>query len=290
MKDWSKGKFTIVGDAVKFNGELLPRELHARILEMARKGDDPTSFFKFWERLQKNPSYRSVQQLWNFLKHHNLPLTADGHFLAYKNVKQDYKDHHSNTFSNKPGTINKMPRNQISDDQNHECDPGFHVGAVEYARTFGGGRMVICKIDPENVVSVPRDNNGMKMRVCEYEVVGNYGEDLPTTVFAEDAEDESLPVLDPEPDEDSVEEPSVVTTHEVALGEDVKGTATSTSKAKAKRSKAFVKLDRMDTAQLLGETLDTLRQYAGKGWDIVGASKIPGGKSALIAAIMKARQ
>ena len=52
-----------------------------------------------------------------------------------------------------------------------------HVGALAYAITFcsgGGSRIVICEVDPENVVCVPYDCSQQKMRVCEYKVIGHH--------------------------------------------------------------------------------------------------------------------
>lgn len=284
IQKWSRDRFKIDGNHVMFDDVELPSDLSSRISEMVRKGEDAKPFFNFWERLRKNPSYRSVHQLWNFLKNKNIPLTPDGHFLAYKSVRDDYKDHHSGTFTNKPGTVNEMTRNQISDDSDHECDPGFHVGAIEYARTFGsGGRVVICKVDPEDVVSVPRDYNGQKMRVCKYEVIGNYGDDLSSTLHAQD---ESELVDDAIGDDAEGEDTPDV----VEIVKQDTGPATSKTKGERKRNKKFVKMDAMGTKELLALSLDDLRQYAGKGLNIVGASKIAGGKVALIGRIGSVRK
>lgn len=277
---------------------------------MVAKGDDPQCFFNFWERLQKNPSYRSVNQLWSFLLNKSIPLTPEGKFLAYKSVRDDYKDHHSNTFDNSPGRVNKMPRNMISDDPANECDPGFHVGAIEYARsTYSSGRIVICEVDPENVVSVPRDHNAQKMRVCEYKVIGNYGSDLPSTTFVEEVtekeqdqedrdsyDEDDEEGEDEEEDDNNEEEDESETLDAVDLIAQVveiiqtpKGPATSEVE-KRKPKKGFAKLDKLDFTGLMGASLNDLRKYATHGLEIVGASKIPGGKTALVAAILGVRK
>jgi len=38
--------------------------------------------------------------------------------------------------------------------------------------------MIICRVHPKDVVSVPYDSNSQKMRVCRYKVIGNYGGDM----------------------------------------------------------------------------------------------------------------
>lgn len=317
LKEWAKGKVTLSGDTFSFDGEEIPNNINSRIIKMATGGEDPTPLFKFWERLKKNPSWRSVKQLWDFLSHQGIPLTKDGTFLAYKSVKADYKDVHSGQFDNKPGVVNEMPRNQISDDPNHACHEGFHVGALGYAKSFhSGGRIVVCEVDPENVVSVPYDSSSQKMRVCKYKVIGNHnGTLLPDTTFVDDrgsdeaeeaetddsvfnAEDNYNPekdflatpceecgkrIPDADPSEDNkFHDPSC------SLYKEEKKKAQSVEKRVSK--KGFAKLDNLDMLGLLKESIEDLRRYAGKGLQIVGASKIPGGKTALVAKILEVRR
>ncbi len=116
-----------------------------------------------------------------------IPITADGCFLAYKGVRADYKDVHSGIFDNSPGQSHEMDRAAVSDDPNYHCHFGFHVGSESYAKGFGP-KVVICKVDPEYVVCVPNDYECQKMRVCKYSVIGNYGCQLPSTVFEDEPE------------------------------------------------------------------------------------------------------
>lgn len=264
LEKWAKGKFSINGDRLEFQGEPLPEEMHSRIVEMATTGEDPTAVLKFWERLQKNPSFRSVQQLWDFLQHKNIPLTPEGCFLAYKGVKEDYTDCHSGSFVNKPGAEHKMARNRISDDPAVACHQGFHVGSLDYAHGFGA-RTVICQIDPQHVVCVPNDSGQGKMRVCQYLVIGNYGSELPSTVFNE-----------PKP--------------KLPKARIVNKGGKKAQKAERKRATGWTKFHNMDMKKLMDQGIMELRQYAGKGLLILGSSKIPGGKTALVSRILKVRK
>jgi hypothetical protein len=189
LQQWLGDKFVVQGEQISYEGSLLPTAISQRIWTMAGAGESPGPLFAFYERLAKNPSYRSVQQLWDFLAHAGIPLEPDGTFLAYKGVRADFLDAHSATFSNEPGAVLRMPRNQISDDAEQACHIGFHVGALIYAKGFSE-RVVICRVDPEHVVCVPRDSSMQKMRVCEYTVVGNWinpDEQLPSTVYTASA-------------------------------------------------------------------------------------------------------
>jgi len=304
IESWSNNLFTIANNVVSYRNEPVPSEVNSRIIAMASSGENPTPLFKFWERLQKNPSFRSVEQLFKFLHHQNIPITPDGCFLAYKKVKDDYKDVFTGTVDNSPGTINEMPRNKISDDPRVECHYGYHVGAINYARSFGpdDGKMIVCKVDPQDVVCVPYDVSQQKMRVCKYQVVGNYGTDLPSTVF-----DDPLP-FDSNIDDTPV---SIDLSHSddgeiMDEGGEVEPEASPPSsstlpKATVVRSKPkkFVfnprtrelikKFNKLNLPGLMEHSIEELRHYATYGLKIVGASKISGGKVALVRQILKSR-
>lgn len=264
LAQWAKGRFGLRSDEKKFTylGEDLPEAMNNRILDMAAANEDPAPLFAFYENLQRNPSKRSVDQLWNFLSHLGIPLTPDGCFLAYKGVNENYKDIHSGTIDNSPGSTVSMPRNKISDDPDEGCHQGLHVGALEYAAGFGP-RVVICKVNPEHAVCVPNDYSFQKMRVCQYEVVGHHGGTLSNTV--EDWGEEEDDDWDDYEDECDDE-----------CGDDC--------------APDKVDFDKLNARELMELSLDTLRQYAGKGLKIVGASKIPGGKAALVGKILKVRK
>lgn len=183
VENWSKGNFKLNGNQALYKGEEIPGELGRRIVQMASNGESPEPLVKFWEKLQRNPSMRSVEQLYPFLKHEGIPIIANGNFLAYKGIKSNYTDAHTGKVDNKPGAVCEMPRNKVSDDPRTSCHYGFHVGALEYARSFSQVT-VVCEVDPGDVVCIPYDNNQQKMRVCKYRVRGNHnGELLPSTSY-----------------------------------------------------------------------------------------------------------
>jgi hypothetical protein len=221
---------------------------------MAAAGKNPTPLFNFWKRLQKNPSYRSVEQLFPFLEHVGIPIEEDGCFLAYKAVKADYTDYFTGKTDNRPGAEPEMPRNKISDDPNKACHVGWHCGALSYAQTYGdeSRRIIIVRIDPENVVCIPYDESCRKMRICKYKVIGLYGSTMPSDTI----DPEDVPNMD-----GSSPCPEV----------------------------PFDLFDKMGGPELLGEKIQDLRKYATHHLKIVGASKIPGGKGALVNSILQNR-
>ena len=185
VSDWSEGSVEVIDGHVYFNGEVVHGTIVDKILSFIKEGISPTPLVKFLTRLMQNPSRRSVTELYSFLEHGNMPITPDGYFLGYKSVRNDWTDHHTGKFSNKVGEVLSMPRNSVCDDANMGCSYGFHVGSLEYATNFGGSdrKVVIVKVDPADVVSVPHDCDFQKMRTSRYEVVGTFDAPLPNGYY-----------------------------------------------------------------------------------------------------------
>lgn len=274
-------------------GQPVPSAIERRVMRLSAEGKSPNPILRFYERLQKNPSSRSVNQLFPFLEKLNIPITDDGCFLAYKSVRDNYMDAHSGTINNKPGTTVKLPRNLVSDDPREACHFGLHVGATGYTSNFSQ-RRVICKVDPEHVVCVPYDSGQEKMRVCEYKVIGNYGEDLPTDVMDGEEELENLHDNEAvETVEEEIDNTNEFTDEKQAeIKEEAKKTGASVKTKRVEKridKRKFDKYKKMDAQQLLEFSLDDLRKYATYGLELVGASKIAGGKVALVGKIIKFR-
>jgi hypothetical protein len=180
--DYSGGKVRVDNGQVFYGDFPVANTLTERVLKMMSEGFKADHMLRFLENLMANPSARAVRETYTFLENYGLPITDDGCFLAYKAVTNDYKDIHSRKFDNSIGAVVSMLRNQVDDNYGVDCSQGLHVGALDYvvtyghftkgaARTEGGNRLLIVKVNPANVVSVPRFEGFTKMRVCEYTVV-----------------------------------------------------------------------------------------------------------------------
>lgn len=159
-----------------------------RVFDFAKVELPIINLLKFIENLEQNPSFNSRSQLYAFLEHNDIVLTEDGYFLAYKAVRSNYLDKHSGTIDNTPGRIIRMDRSKIDDNPNSACSAGLHVGAIGYVRSFGGygDKIVIVKVNPRDVVSVPHDASSMKCRVCEYTVLHDMDGTLDTPLYTAD--------------------------------------------------------------------------------------------------------
>lgn len=166
----------IQNGVVTFKGQSIDNTLTTRMLTMLDEGFDLVPMAKFLENLMENPSYRAVSELYGFLEKGNMPITPDGHFMAYKAVRDDYKDIHSGTMDNSIGRVVEMPRNGVDEDKNRTCSAGLHFCSFEYLPHFAhsNGHVVLVKINPRDVVAIPADYNDTKGRTCRYEVTGEY--------------------------------------------------------------------------------------------------------------------
>lgn len=183
------GVVEIQYNAVFFNGEEINGVIVDRILQMKNEGLDFEPMVKFLENLMNNPSKRAVDELYKFLEYEHLPITDDGHFLAYKSVRSNYYDKHSGTILNKVGSVIEIPRNKVDDDADVGCSYGLHVGSLQYSGPGGsfnaaGDKVLIVKVNPADVVSVPKDYSHQKVRCCRYEVIGEFKEALDAPVYS----------------------------------------------------------------------------------------------------------
>ena len=172
INKFGEGKVEVVDGVVYFQGKQLHNTITERIMRMIKEGFNVGPMVSFLENLMENPSYRSIQDTYRFMEHNSLPITSDGHFLAYKRVTADFKDSHTGTFDNSVGSTVTMERRDVEDNPDVTCSSGLHFCSIGYLSHFYGDNIVILKISPANVVSIPTDYDNAKGRCCEYEVVG----------------------------------------------------------------------------------------------------------------------
>jgi len=186
INQFSNGKVVVEGGVVKFNGVAVSNVIADRIIEMGNEGFNVQPMLNFLSNLMENPSHRAVKELYLFLEHGKLPITEDGHFLAYKRVRPDFLDIYTGTISNAPGQVVKMPRNKVDDNRDNTCSEGLHFCSIDYLPNYGGyedNKVVIVKVNPANVVSIPSDYNNTKGRTCEYLVLEEYTGPLDNSIF-----------------------------------------------------------------------------------------------------------
>jgi len=167
------------------DGEEIHGSIVTRIMEFQRDNLPFENLLHFVENIKKNPSYCSQLELYDFLENKGLPITEDGCFLAYKAVRADYRDKYSGKIDNSPGHIVTIDRGKVDDNRSNACSKGLHVGALDYVYSYGGGddHIIIVKVNPADVVSVPQDYSCQKCRVCRYEVLRDFTGELKRPLY-----------------------------------------------------------------------------------------------------------
>lgn len=167
----------------------------------------------FFDRVGDNPT--ASQQLFRWLSVNDFSLASDGRIICYKGVKHDFKsgtggrgawtDEDSHEFWHptiypdgykrnkrleyKPGHTVYMLREDCDPNSAESCSAGVHFGTRAYASDYArGGHMMLCLVDPADVVSIPDDDH-YKARTCKLTVVA----ELPET---KERSEVSEPVVD----------------------------------------------------------------------------------------------
>lgn len=162
----------------------LPSSIVKQIVALANRSGNIKALTEFVGNLMENPDMEIAKDLFDFLQSCKLALTPDGCFLAYKKVNGQWKDSHTNTIDNSIGAYVSIPRWAVVRDRSVTCSRGLHVASWNYAQGFSGTHMVVVKVNPKDVVSVPTDYNNEKMRVCAYQVIREVGnEKLESEVY-----------------------------------------------------------------------------------------------------------
>lgn len=177
------------------NGDLfieddqMPQALADKIRLVAASDYDPTPFVNFWKRLKENPSENSRKQFYKFVQNCDCNITADGMVILYKGLSPDLRSKHSSKHHCRDGTVIdllhtpgewlEIPREDAADNPAISCSTGLHCAPWDYVQNYYSsyGATVELLVDPKDVVSVPNDGNGHKMRVCRYKTLRKMGPD-----------------------------------------------------------------------------------------------------------------
>lgn len=175
---------SIQNDQLYYGDEPVHSTLGLKIIDLLREGFDVDPWVRFAENVYANPFREAREELYTFLERANLPITPDGCFVAFKKVRDNYRDCHSGSFDNSVGQVHEMPRELVDNNRRHHCSTGFHFCSESYLKSFWGDRVMLLKVNPKDVVSIPNDYDFAKGRTCRYEVIGEIEEAaIPDTKF-----------------------------------------------------------------------------------------------------------
>lgn len=168
-------------DRIEFDGEPVHNALAQTIQRYWQEGRTYSGLVKFMERLSMNTCEHSRESLWRWVQSAGLEVNAQGLIIGYKGVRPDLTSvnsgpamvddvPHEGHIPNQAGSVISMPRSAVEHNPSVACGTGLHVGTKSYARSFGSVLLTVL-VDPVDVVSVPNDSNGEKMRTCRYEII-----------------------------------------------------------------------------------------------------------------------
>lgn len=182
---WSNGRLAIEGNRVRFDGDLLPTSLEDHLLSLykSKKEYALDAWSKFTEKLREASHVDTHNRLHAFLQYNDLAINEQGNVLAWKVVTPNFKDKFTGTFDNSVGSTVSMARTKVTFDPTKTCSHGLHACAFGYLTSFSssGDQVVLVEIDVRDIVSVPVDYDGKKIRCCKYVVskhVGTWGIDI----------------------------------------------------------------------------------------------------------------
>ena len=164
----------IENDTLTYKGKVFENSIVDKIVNDMNEGNtDFEKYVKFIDNMMSNPSHKIKKRIYDFIVAEDIKISDDGFILAFKSVKHNYYDRHSNTMDNTPGNVVSMQREDVDDDDSVTCSSGLHVCSKSYIPYFSNStsKIVLCKVNPKDVVSIPIDYNDAKMRCCEYTVL-----------------------------------------------------------------------------------------------------------------------
>lgn len=165
-------KDTVKIDGVSVSNTNTPIMKFIKILQEKGVVDSEINRIKpFLENMFKNPFIDAVHEIYDYCKAMDFEITDDGCFLAYKKVRKDL----GSVFDNgkTKHKIGEYTEVKIYDtERTNVCSNGLHFCSKSYLQHYPGDVIIIVKVNPKDVVSIPVDYNFAKGRCRKYLVVG----------------------------------------------------------------------------------------------------------------------
>lgn len=186
---------------ITLDGDPVHNALTQAILRFMDEGADFGPLVRFMDKVVNNPCEHSREQLYSWLENREgITISPIGNVVGYKGVRKQADGSMVSKFSgraivdgevveghipNRVGSTIEMPRSEVAHDPSSACSTGLHVGTWSYASQYAVGAMLECHVDPRDVVSVPTDAAGEKVRVCRYIIAGTIDQPYSTALKVE---------------------------------------------------------------------------------------------------------
>lgn len=134
--------------------------------------DSLTGLVAMVHNLNKAEKLDVLEQLYGFLKHNDIEILNDGSFICYKYLgksKGKFVDAYTQTIEQDVGDYVYTYEDMVDDDPTRTCSYGLHVAAWNYLSS--SHTIAKVRVLAEDVVSVPNDYNGSKLRCKGYTIL-----------------------------------------------------------------------------------------------------------------------
>lgn len=146
--------------------------------------NNPEGFTKFMQHcaevISTGTRNHTINELLDFLSKADLPIADDGYIVAYKRLMSNgdhFVDSHTRKVKQKVGSRVFMKDSMVDHNRHNQCSNGLHIGRRDYMNSFSGNVIIICKIHPKDVIAVPQDYSGAKMRCAGYNIVAQISQE-----------------------------------------------------------------------------------------------------------------
>ena len=123
----------------------------------------------FLQNVFENPFIDAVQEIYEYCKAMDFEITEDGCFLAYKYVNEDLTSCHDGKTKHAIGEYTEVEK--FDTNRHNHCSQGLHFCSKSYLSS-GDRTIIVVKINPKDVISIPTDYNFAKGRCRRYMMVG----------------------------------------------------------------------------------------------------------------------
>lgn len=178
----TEGLVTVTEGGVLYDGEVMHSVLATRIMEHLKSQQDVMPLVKFMNRVKENPKEDIGEELFEWMQNSQLPITEEGHIIAYKRVDPEYQSFHKapdgTRVDHTPGTVVSMERSEVDHNRKVTCSTGLHFCSYGYIDGYYNscdGRTIVLEIDPVDVCAIPDEYRHEKGRACRFKVIGEVG-------------------------------------------------------------------------------------------------------------------
>lgn len=155
----------------------------------------------FIRKVMQNSFITDKKQLADYLANDDFEITEDGYLLAYKSVQSNLTSHYDGKTKHDVGTIVEVKNYDCN--ANNLCSTGLHFATKSYISRmydYDDSIIVLVKIDPADIIAIPKEADNTKGRCIKYEVVEVFSlqkklSETKTQIIANEVETRYQPTL-----------------------------------------------------------------------------------------------